>query len=121
MVDPGSTWSGPEVDAAVASYFRMLKNELLGEPFVKAAENRLVSEAIGRSKASVEFKYSNISAVLRDLRMLYIRGYKPLSNYQGALYTEVVSAIERDDSLSDLMAQQVLKPEPMSPWTSPGR
>ena len=115
MADPGSTWSGAEVQIAVTSYFRMLKKELLGEPFVKAEENRLVSGAIGRSKASVEFKFSNISAVLRDLRLLYIRGYKPLSNYQGALHTEVVSAIERDDSLSDLMAQQVLEPEPVTP------
>jgi len=46
--------------------------------------------------------------------MLYIRGYKPLSNYQrDLLHREVAGAIERDSSLSELMTQQVLKPEPV--------
>jgi hypothetical protein len=115
MAEPGSTWSEADLQLTVASYFRMLRKELRGEPFVKSAENSLVSDEIGRSRGSVEFKYANISAVLRDLRMLYIRGYRPRSNYQGALYQEVVRALEGDDALSELMEQQILRPEPLPP------
>ena len=63
----------------VNSYFKMLKLELAGEPYNKSDENaRLRGRLNGRSKAAVEFKHQNISAVLLENGWIYIDGYKPM-------------------------------------------
>lgn len=43
----------------------------------------------GRSAGSIEFKHQNISAVLSELGLPWLRGYKPRANYQEALIAEV--------------------------------
>jgi hypothetical protein len=43
-------------------------------------------ERIGRTHRSVEFKHQNISAVLDELGMPWIPGYKPKRNYQNAIF-----------------------------------
>lgn len=73
----------------MAAYLDMLEQELTGQPFVKAEINRRLVARIGRTRGSVERKFQNISAVLRDERCIYVDGYKPLSNYQRALADEV--------------------------------
>lgn len=87
----GKDWSDNEVDLIVAQYFVMLRAELRQQHFNKAEINRGIQTQIGRSKGSVEFKNQNISAVLRLLGMPWIRGYKPLINFQHAL----IDGIER--------------------------
>ena len=67
----------------------MLQLELANQSFVKAEINRKVQSATGRSKGSVEFKNQNISAVLRELGMPWVKGYLPLANYQSALLQEI--------------------------------
>lgn len=111
-VVPGSAWTEDEVRTTVSSYFRMLENELTGSPYVKASERRFVAEHTGRSGGAVEFKFANVSAVLRDLRLLYVEGYRPRSNYQTALRTEVEKAIDERGDLTELMARQVMRHEP---------
>ena len=64
--------------------------ELRGEPFNKAEHNRNLLKLLNdRTKAAVELKHQNISAVLIEFGYPYIDGYKPLANYQKLLY-EVV-------------------------------
>jgi predicted restriction endonuclease len=49
-----------------------------------------VQDQTGRSKKSVEFKFCNISALLREMGHPFIQGYKPLSNTQrGSLYSAI--------------------------------
>lgn len=94
MVDQtnaGADWGADELDAIVADYFAMLDAERSGQSYVKAHHNRAVSQLIGRSHRSIEFKHMNISAVLRNLGMPTIRGYMPASNFQKA----ILGAIER--------------------------
>ena len=67
----------------------MLRAELAGQPYVKANFNREVQAATGRSHGAVEYKFENISAVLREIGLPYIPGYKPAPNLQDALRTEV--------------------------------
>lgn len=67
----------------------MLAAQQSGKPFVKAEHNRIVQAATGRSRGSVEFKFCNVSAVLRDLGRVWVDGYLPRSNYQSALGHEV--------------------------------
>jgi hypothetical protein len=87
----GKDWTRDELDAIVADYFAMLRAERNGQPFVKAHHRRALIEQIGRTNRSVEFKHMNISAVLRELGLPTIKGYKPKFNYQDA----IIEAIDR--------------------------
>ncbi len=91
----GKPWSDDELDAIVADYFAMLDAELAGQGYVKAHHSAALMEKIGRTHRSVEFKHQNISAVLEELGMPRIPGYKPKRNYQGAIF----GAIDRYLSL----------------------
>ena len=82
----GSNWSDDELDAIVADHFAMLRAQSEGQPYVKAHHARAVMERTGRSHRSVEFKHMNISAVLAELGLPTIRGYRPMANYQAAIF-----------------------------------
>lgn len=87
----GTDWSRREVQAAVTDYLDMLAQELRGESFNKAENNRRLQRLlVGRTKGAIEKKHQNISAVLIDLGYPYIDGYKPLSNFQRNLLPQVV-------------------------------
>jgi hypothetical protein len=81
----GSDWTDSEVDLIVADYFDMLGQELAGSPYNKAEHNRALQQLTRRSHGSIEFKHQNISAVLVRLGLPWIKGYKPLANFQNAL------------------------------------
>jgi hypothetical protein len=90
--DPtGTDWSENEIDLIVADYFDMLQMERAGKPYVKAERNRALQELTHRTRGSIEFKHQNISAVLRELGLDWLSGYKPMANYQKAL----IDGIER--------------------------
>jgi hypothetical protein len=85
-------WSDREVEAAVADYFSMLEQELAGRSYNKSEHRRsLIEQLDGRSPRSVEAKHQNISAVLIEMGIPYIDGYKPLYNYQRSLLPAAVS------------------------------
>ncbi|MGG5171853.1 hypothetical protein ACQR35_06690 [Pseudarthrobacter sp. J1738] len=80
-------WTDDEIDRLIDSYLAMLLREVSGEPFVKRRFNLELQEHVRRSHAAIEFKYGNLSAVLRDLGRRYINGYKPRAHYQASLRT----------------------------------
>ena len=82
----GTDWSVDELDAIVAEYFAMLSAQSAGQTFVKAQRARALDARIGRGAKSIEFKHMNISAVLTELGMPIIRGYRPMTNYQRAIF-----------------------------------
>jgi hypothetical protein len=82
----GTHWQDEELDAIVADYFTMLAADLSGRPYVKSQHSKALMAKIGRSHRSVEFKHQNISAVLDELGMSWIPGYKPKKNYQNAIF-----------------------------------
>jgi hypothetical protein len=84
-------WRDDENDLIVADYFAMLADDVAGRPYNKAAHNRELQARIGRSRASLEYKHQNISAVLMGLGETWIPGYKPAFNFQVTL----VEAVER--------------------------
>jgi hypothetical protein len=68
----------------------MLTLELAGQAYNKSAHRRSLSIKLnGRSDPSIERKHQNISAVLGELGCHWISGYKPLPNYQQALFDAV--------------------------------
>lgn len=78
----GSAWTELELDVLLQSYREMLLAEVAGEPYVKRRFNDEVQRATSRSRAAIEFKFCNLSAVLIDLGRVHIPGYKPRYHYQ---------------------------------------
>jgi hypothetical protein len=103
----GTHWQDEELDAIVADYFSMLKADLSGVPYVKSQHSKALMGRIGRTHRSVEFKHQNISAVLDELGMPWIRGYRPKRNYQNAIF----GAIDRYLSTHP----DILEPRPILP------
>jgi len=86
-----SAWSEAEVLAIVEDYFSMLAMELKGIPYNKAQHNRELAQRLNnRSKGSIEMKHMNISAIMHELGMPAISGYKPFSNYQRNILPDAV-------------------------------
>ena len=110
-------WSRIEVEATVAEYLDMLGLELRGTPFNKAEHNRdLLRLLNGRTRAAIERKHQNISAVLIELGYPYIDGYKPLGNYQELLRDIVEERLLAATSLEKELASLVVSPpQPISP------
>jgi len=112
----GATWSRDEVEATVGDYFAMLQQWLAGKRVNKAERNaRLRMLLRSRSKASVEFKHRNISAVLTLRGYPYLTGYRPAYNFQALLEQVVLEFLEvHRDFFKPLVTGPVL-----SPTTSP--
>jgi hypothetical protein len=130
----GRPWSDDELDAIIADYFTMLDAELSRRPYVKFRHSAALMERIGRTHRSVEFKHQNISAVLDELGLPWIPGYKPKRNYQAAIfdaidrflsarrdvtYQQVPPAILRVEEGEDagvFIEASALSPEKNRPW-----
>ncbi|RZS53370.1 DUF3883 domain-containing protein [Sphaerotilus mobilis] len=85
-------WSREEVELLVADYLQMLTLELAGQTYNKAARRRALLPLLeGRSEASIEFKRRNVSAVMGQLGLPYVRGYLPAENTQAEMLISVVS------------------------------
>ena len=85
----GTNWQDDELDAIVTDYFAMLAADLSGQPYVKSRHSAALMVQIGRTLRSVEFKHQNISAVMDELGMPWIPGYKPKRNYQNAIFDAI--------------------------------
>lgn len=101
-------WSDTEIDALISDYLEMFTLEVRGETYNKAAHNRALQKLLGRSHGSIEMKHQNVSAVLRDIGATYIDGYKPLPNYQEALYDAVVERVTGERTLLKQLERQAL-------------
>lgn len=101
----GTDWQADELDAIVADYFGMLAADISGRPYIKSRHSAALMAQIGRTHRSVEFKHQNISAVLDELGMPWIPGYKPKRNYQNAIFDAIDRYLSRNpDVLQDVIA-----------------
>lgn len=105
-------WSDAENDATVASYFSMLGDELAGRPYIKAEQNRLLQEQIGRSRGAIEFKLCNISAAAVGLGLPTIKGYQPRFNFQMSLAEAISRWLARHPDWDLLPKNRVLSEAP---------
>jgi len=85
----------------------MLADDLSGRSYVKARHKEALNAQIGRGYGSVEFKYQNISAVLDALGMPWIPGYKPMRNYQNAIFEAIDRYLTK--------YPEIVEPGPISP------
>ena len=103
-------WSKEEVESVVADYFKMLLSELEGKSFNKTEHRKILSPQLAdRSMGSIEFKHQNISAVMIDLGLPYITGYKPRGNYQGLLKKTTETLLESSPELIHAIKMDVEK------------
>ena len=107
----GTIWQDDEVDAIVADYFDMLAADLSVRPYVKSKHSRALMAQIGRTHRSVEFKHQNVSAVLDELGLPWIPGYKPKRNYQNAIFDAIDRYLSKHPG--------ILEAVPLSPATVP--
>jgi len=116
----GTNWQGDELDAIVADYFSMLIAEISGNAYVKSRHSAALMAKIGRTHRSVEFKHQNISAVLDELGMPWIPGYKPKLNYQNAIFDAIDRYLSRHPgTLEPKPKPQVVPHEPAQVFVAP--
>jgi len=84
-------WTVEELDLIVADYYSMLSAEIRRVSYDKTLHRKALMARIDRSNGSIEFKHHNISAVLQQLDLPWINGYKPRAHFQKS----IVNAIER--------------------------
>ena len=92
----GTPWSDDEINLIVAAYFEMFRMEKQGIPYKKLHKNEELQKQINRTHKAIEYKHQNISAVLQDLAMDWIPGYKPAHHYQKALITGVKNYLRKN-------------------------
>ena len=91
---PVNGWNWHECELIVNDYFDMLLQELKGQKYNQAPHTRDLVQAMkeSRNRSAIENKHQNISAILKEMGMPIIDGYKPLSNYQRNILPDVVGA-----------------------------
>lgn len=95
-------WDWLECEFLVNDYVTMLEKHLVGASYSKAAHRRaLLPRLNNRSEGSIEYKHQNVSAVLLELGLPYIPGYKPAFNYQQQLKQVVLSYLAGHQKVID--------------------
>ena len=97
----GADWSEAELEAAIGAYLKMLKWENEGTKYVKSKINTELRDGLlsARTKGSVEFRMQNISAVMQELGITWIKGYKPAANVGEQVKANIKSVILRRDEI----------------------
>ncbi|WP_129127081.1 HNH endonuclease [Geomonas oryzae] len=90
-------WTDSELEAAVMAYLKMREQEMAGLPYSKAEVNRSLrdGELSRRSKASIEYRMQNISAVLSEMCAPTIKGYLPAKNVGSQTKIKLLSTLDR--------------------------
>lgn len=73
-------WTDAELAAAVRAYRTLLDAQRMGRTTTKAAvrDEYLRGALSGRTKGSFEYRMANISSVLDEFGVDWVRGYRPL-------------------------------------------
>jgi len=109
-------WSELECELIVADYLEMLLTELAGTPYSKAEHRRALQRHLAeRTEGSIEYKHQNISAILIDLGLPYIRGYKPAFNYQRLLMDVVAAHVDARRGQIETQADATIESAPVEP------
>lgn len=98
-------WQDYEIEIIISDYLEMLRLDLQGKKFNKAARNRNLQRKLvrnNREKGSIEFKHRNISAVMDRLGLPSIQGYKPASNYQARLFEIMEGQLQSGDLIEEI-------------------
>jgi hypothetical protein len=88
-------WTRLENDLIVADYFSMLSDELADKPINKTKNRRaLLSLLKNRSNSAIEWKHRNISAILSEIGVPFIKGYKEAPHKQESLVDAILDYLK---------------------------
>lgn len=94
-------WTEAQVKDTVNEYFRLMRKQAQGIPFVKVKAYRRLREIHPeRSEGAFESKFQNISAVLHARKFPYLKGLKPRDNVQKMLRAFVAAKLVSEGMLS---------------------
>jgi Protein NO VEIN, C-terminal len=107
-------WSREEVEATVADYFAMLREQLSGREPNKTEHRRRLQRLLDRRpETAIEFKHANISAAMLRLGCpIHLRGYLPRYNLQHLIVEVVASYLDADLALRALVEKNAAAPLP---------
>jgi len=113
LLVPIRGWSWTECEVIVNDYFEMLEAELKDQRYNKAEHNRKLQNRLNnRNKQAIEQKHQNISAILKEMGMPTIDGYKPLPHYQKNILTDVIGAqLATKDDITSHIEKSLAQPE----------
>jgi hypothetical protein len=103
----GSDWTDDELNLIVADYFEMRRMEQAGQPFLKIEHNRNLQTKIDRTKGAIEFKHQNISAILIELGLPRIKGYRPAVNAQNAIFDAIGRYMKMNPAALEIATSQI--------------
>ena len=91
------TWSQAEIQVAVEAYVLMLRIQQAGLPLNKVAVRNIFLPQLSRKRSakSWDYRMCNISALLVDLGLPYVKGFKPLPNIGVNVRREISRALIR--------------------------
>ena len=107
----GANWTNTENDLLVAEYFSMLGAQTEGKIFKKSVQVRELLRSLDRSKGAIEYKLSNVSAILSYIGMGWVSGYMPRKNIQKSLVDAVERQLPQHLSRMDTRAARSLGPQ----------
>lgn len=107
-------WNRAELEAAVSAYLGMLESQKTGNPVNKAEVNRKLRQSAltERSKAAVEYRMQNISAILADEGRDWLQGYPPAKHVGPGVRKQLESILHdappkgRRESLLDGLSRE---------------
>jgi len=103
-----TSWSETEVFDTIEAYFKMLRLELAGSSYNKSEHRRALLQKLNkRTEGAIERKHQNISAVLIQLGIPYINGYKPLGNYQSILLDGIEHYLKSNPDFKKVLDKNV--------------
>ena len=88
---PNPDWNQEEIVVVIDAYFGMLGDQIAGRSIVKARVIRDLKDGplMGRTLKSIQYKMQNITAILRQASLPFVKGLSPKANVQQALRTRV--------------------------------
>lgn len=89
-------WTDQELQAAVEAYLGMLKLEREEKPYSKADVNKSLRDGPlrGRTKAAIEYRMQNVSAVMEEFGQPRVKGYIPALNVGENVKARIRKALE---------------------------
>lgn len=113
LLQHGNNWDWLECEEIVGDYLEMLAKHFRGESLNKTAHREALQKRLrDRNGAAIEFKHRNISAVMVELGLPYLPGYRPAFNYQAQLKQAVLARLaNRHELLASLCQEGENAPE----------
>lgn len=104
-------WTYEELEASVDTYMAIYDLDSTNQKYVKKDFYTELSEKIGRSYKSCEYRMQNISAVLDKLGMPWIEGLKPAKNVGTGVAAKLEEIIRKNISQEQDEELELYEPE----------